>query len=396
MKCPLARSILVTVALAACLGGPRDARAITAGAHVVTADPMADTQCSTPAATSSFLPTATAAYLWFEANGAKVGDVAEWRFFGPGGAPYVNDTITFDFDGDGCAWLGINIAGQQAASLPGAWRVDLYLNGVFVVSADFSIAGTKAAGGGAAHLAFAINEQVLVPWAYVNLSYRIQSFKPGLPVDLHLVLLPAGAGTPCADDAIFSSMLPPFAGDLTLSNTQTTILAGYLPGQVAPFTMKLYGVLVGRGASPADPANWVSNLAVLDLAFANLSSRQAEILARQGNPQAFIVGFDHVRQERSETWFYRGGALGDLFHFVNGAAVGNGESAGHDHADGGTPTPFDPGKFTPSTTTTQLRNLLGDPDHIVRGAAGRRTWIFDHARITVVIDNGVITQVGAR
>lgn len=390
------RSFLLALVLGPILAG--HAFAITLDDHVVTADPLAASGCTTPVAKTSFSPSDELVYVWLLVGGVSVGDTVEWRWFAPGDSPYTTGQYTFDFAGAGCAWSGINIEGQAPATLPGEWRVDVYLNGTFATAAAFTIEGAPpgpTVGAGAAHLAFAVNDPHMVPWGYIHLSYLIQSFQPGRHADLHLALLLQDDAQQClAPESVFASGLPAVATNLALANTQAVIVARHLPADLRPSVATLLGVLVAPGTSPADPTNWISNLAELDLAVGSLSSRQKDVIAAQGNPQAFLIDFDRDRNLRSEIWIYQRGGSGHEFHFINGGVVGSpqeGERAGG--APGGA-TRYDPGRFSPATSPADIRALLGDPDHVVHGAVpGRIAWIFDGARMTVTLTNGVITRI---
>src|SRR6185295_17659323 len=153
----------------------------------------------------------------------------------------------------------------------------------------------------AAQLQFTVNEQFLVPWGYENLGYSIKSFQPGLRVDLYFALLQGGREC-IAPEMIFTSPPPASASDLALSDSHTVLTEGYLPAQLPSRTMTLYCVLVPHGVSPADSANWVSNLAALDLAMGTLSSAQRDVLAARGNPDTYLIQFFHDTQQRLETW----------------------------------------------------------------------------------------------
>jgi len=373
--------------------------AVTTDAHVSTGDPLAGSSCTTPATKTVFGPNDDLAYLWVSFKNTVVGDTVEWRWYAPGGStPYTTASYTTTFAGTGCAWAGIRIKGQAAATLPGQWRVDIYLDGSLAASSNFSIAGATAPlTARAAQLSFSANEQSLVPWSYVDLRYRIKSFQPGLHVDLYLAMRQAAGTSPCpAAENIFTTALPAFASDLALSNTQAVITTGFLPDQLPFVTMTVYGVLVPHGRSPGDPASWVSNLAIMDLAMGPLSSRQSAVLAERGNPDAYTIRFLHDSNRRIETWTYGGGGSGQVFQFINGSLQSTG--GGNDRASASLPTPvtaYDPGRFQPGTTPAQLRALIGDPHRVVTKPSGVQVWIFKTSRMTVTIQNGVVRQIAA-
>jgi hypothetical protein len=356
-------------------------------------------------AKTSFGPNDDRAYLWVEVVNAAVGDTVQWRWFAPNGSPYATSQYTFTFAGNGCAWAWIDISGQPAATLLGKWRSDVYLNGALAVGAEFSIGTTPGpaptVGVGAAHLEFPVSDQFLVPWGYVRLSYRIKSFQPGLRADLHLALLVEGEGSECVGpDLVFASGLPAFATDLALSDMQGVVIERQLPAHMSPVVSTLYGVLVARGMSAADPENWISNLAALDLQLGTLSRRQHELLAKRGHPSAFRIEFDHTAERRLETWTYRGGGLGQVFHFENGRPLRAGEDEekrrSSSPAGARSGTLYSPGRFSPTTSVQEIRALVGDPDHVLPGSRpGVQQWVYDEARITVTLSGGTISAIEA-
>jgi hypothetical protein len=386
-------TVFVLGLVVGCLAVGR-ADAISIDEHVTTLDPRPASACATPTARTSFATTDADAFLWLHLADVASGDQVEWRWFSPGNAPYATSQYAPTFTGSGCAWSAIVIPGTGAATLPGQWRVDVYLDGALATTSTFTIvAPSPPPAGRAAQLSFSANEQTLVPWAYEDLRYKVKAFQPGLHVDVYLALREGGSGTPCpAPETAFTSTLAPFATDVPLANTQAAITAGFLPDQLGRLTMTLYGVLVAHGKSPADPANWVSNLAALDLAMGPLSSRQLQVLAERGNPQAWVVQFLRDSRRRIETWTYPGG----VFQFINGSTLATGGE--NQRASASTPTPptaYDPGRFQPGTTPVQIRGLLGDPDRVVSKPSGVQAWIFKRNRMTVTIQNGVVREIAA-
>jgi hypothetical protein len=274
-----------------------------------------------------------------------------------------------------------------------AWRVVLSLACWVLLQA--LPAGAVPSGTGAARLEFAVNEQILVPWGYVDLRYRIKSFEPGVHADLYLGIRFGGGSEQCTDpSAVFTSELAAYATDLVLSDSEAAVNTGFLPQNVDRLVMTLYGVLVAHGTSPADPANWVSNLASLDLLMGPLSSKQLEILAERGNPSAYLIQFFYDKKQRIESWRYEGGGLGQLFQFVNGRSIATGGE--NDRARASVPTPstfYDPGRFGPATTPDDIRALLGDPDRVIQHSPGNRAWIYKNSGITVSLEGGLIRQI---
>jgi hypothetical protein len=373
------------------------ARAITLGEHVVTADPLAGSGCATPTAKSTFSATDARVWVWLSFSGAVDGDTVEWRWFDPSDAQYLTATFTVTFTGDGCAWGWIDVAGQPAATRPGQWRTDVYLDGALATTAAFTIAPPPPpSGGGAAHLDFFTNEQILVPWGFVQLGYRIKSFQPGVAADLYVAMLLDGGGPQCmSPELVFASGGPAVVSGLALANMEDAIVDGFLPAGFDAITSSLYGVLVAAGTSPGDPANWLSNLAVLDLELGTLSLEQRRVLAERGNPNAYVIQLFHDTAQRVETWLYESG-IGPVVQFINGRRLVRDDDDERAAASVVTPPVFyDPGRFGPTTTPAQIRALLGEPARVVTSPSGAQTWFFEDARMSVTVRGGLIRQIEA-
>jgi hypothetical protein len=234
----------------------------------------------------------------------------------------------------------------------------------------------------------------------LRLAYRTQSFQPSLRADIYLaVVLPGPTLLFIRGDLGFTEALTPFVSNFPIGTNETTIVAGHLPASIAGVAVTLYAVLCRPGMSPADTANWLSNLASLNLELATLSLPQQELLADRGHPNAFRIRFDHAAQSRLDTWIYQGGGLGQTFHFQNGRPLlVDQDDEDERYSGGGTTTPeptlYSPGRFTPSTTIQQIQALLGDPDHVLE-VAGRELWVYDDSRITVTVGGGAIAVIEA-
>ncbi|MGE0127765.1 MAG: choice-of-anchor D domain-containing protein [Blastocatellales bacterium] len=101
-------------------------------------------QCAPPPAKNSFAPTDGQAYLWTLVSGAKIGDLARWEFVQSNGTVYSTSEYTVAFNDSVCFWGGINIAGTQAASLPGNWQARLLYNGALLLTENFTITAAAA------------------------------------------------------------------------------------------------------------------------------------------------------------------------------------------------------------------------------------------------------------
>ncbi|MFN0112977.1 MAG: IPT/TIG domain-containing protein, partial [Blastocatellia bacterium] len=112
---------------------------VTVTDHKMTAGPI-PAQCVAPAAKYNFTPTDTQAHQWTLVAGANVGDVMRWEFVQPSGAIYFQTaTSPLTFSGNVCFSALIFIAGQAAASLPGAWQTRVFYNGALLLTENFTI-----------------------------------------------------------------------------------------------------------------------------------------------------------------------------------------------------------------------------------------------------------------
>ncbi len=94
--------------------------------------------------TSVFLSTDSKVYSWLNLSNVVTGTL-EWRWYSPDNNLYYTTSYnvpkpigasyweTYD------AWHNINIAGTKAADLPGSWHVDVYLNGKYLLTENFTI-----------------------------------------------------------------------------------------------------------------------------------------------------------------------------------------------------------------------------------------------------------------
>jgi uncharacterized protein (TIGR03437 family) len=111
--------------------------------HRITSGPI-PADCVAPASKMSYLTTDPLMYQWTNVSGAKAGDAIRWDFIQPNGSVYLTSNFNLNSTGSVCFWAGINIAGQQAASLPGAWQVRVYYKGALLVTDNFTISRAGA------------------------------------------------------------------------------------------------------------------------------------------------------------------------------------------------------------------------------------------------------------
>ncbi|MEP7339380.1 MAG: choice-of-anchor D domain-containing protein, partial [Acidobacteriota bacterium] len=112
---------------------------VTVTDHKMTAGPI-PAQCVTPAAKYNFTPADAQAYQWTLVAGANAGDVMRWEFVQPNGSIYFQtQSAPLASGGSFCFSPSIFIAGQAAASLPGAWQTRVFYNGAPLLTENFTI-----------------------------------------------------------------------------------------------------------------------------------------------------------------------------------------------------------------------------------------------------------------
>ncbi len=113
---------------------------VTVADHTMTGGPVPGA-CAKPPIKTSFTTTDTEAIQWTFASGLSVGDAIRWEWIQPNGTTYrtFNYTLTLVAQGQACFWDAIQIAGQQAASLPGNWQVRVYVKGAQILTETFTI-----------------------------------------------------------------------------------------------------------------------------------------------------------------------------------------------------------------------------------------------------------------
>jgi uncharacterized protein (TIGR03437 family) len=117
---------------------------VTVVDHRTSAGPI-PSNCVAPTAKTSFLTTDALVYQWMSITGAVTNDVVHWDFIQPNGSVYLARDLTLTVSGSVCFWIGMNVAGQQAASLPGNWQVRVYYKDALIATDNFTINRAGAA-----------------------------------------------------------------------------------------------------------------------------------------------------------------------------------------------------------------------------------------------------------
>jgi uncharacterized protein (TIGR03437 family) len=112
--------------------------------HQTTAGPILQ-GCAAPTPKSTFVITDARAYQWTRVANATVGDVVRVDFLQPNGSVYFTTNITLNFNGFGCFWAWIDVAGANAAGLPGNWQARAYYKDTLVATDNFTINRAGAA-----------------------------------------------------------------------------------------------------------------------------------------------------------------------------------------------------------------------------------------------------------
>lgn len=107
--------------------------------HMTSGGPIPAEGCQAPIARSNFSTGEARVYHWLYFINPKVGDTIRWIFIQPNGGTYFTYNSTVQYSDYDCQWAWIDIAGFEAASLPGQWRVDLYYNNSLLISDRFNL-----------------------------------------------------------------------------------------------------------------------------------------------------------------------------------------------------------------------------------------------------------------
>ncbi len=104
-----------------------------------------DNACTQPPATTSFLTTDTTAWLWFLVSNVAVGDDYSVAFYTPAGQHFTAMDSDWGYEqvpGNWCYAVGMSIAGNTPATLPGAWNAYIYNKGSQIYKEPFTITGS--------------------------------------------------------------------------------------------------------------------------------------------------------------------------------------------------------------------------------------------------------------
>lgn len=99
--------------------------------------------------TNVFSSTDSKAYSWLSLGNVGAGTV-EWRWYSPDGNSYYTGSVNIPTPTSGAywstynIWYYIDIAGNNAANLPGNWHVDVYLNGQKLLTEQFTIGASSS------------------------------------------------------------------------------------------------------------------------------------------------------------------------------------------------------------------------------------------------------------
>jgi len=140
---------LVCVSALTLINTPANATVRLVRAFMTKSVPSSNACTPTPTATSTFLTTDTAAYLWFEIENGARGDIAssEWwtpsarLLTTPGGA-----WEPLEDPGNYCFGEKLTIAGNSQA-VEGTWTVKVFWNGSLLATLNFTISAPSAGGG---------------------------------------------------------------------------------------------------------------------------------------------------------------------------------------------------------------------------------------------------------
>ena len=217
--------------------------AVTATNQMVT-KAVNTSACSVPTATTAFLTTDQAAFLWFDVSGANAGDVPSATWYGPSGAVY--ETTSWNpvsSAGSWCYWGSVYIAGYPPASTPGNWSVAVFWNGSALFTLSFTIAtpslGPTINSGGILNAAsYAVGSPVApgsIVAVYGTFSLNSPSVAPGpsWPTSLGNLSMQFAGGTAAPLYYVSSSqvnLLVPWE----LANQSQTSLTATVNGQSGP------------------------------------------------------------------------------------------------------------------------------------------------------------------
>lgn len=96
--------------------------------------------CSVPSPATTFLTTDPSVFLWFSVAGARAGDIASAAWFAPNGTLYGSTSWNALTSGGSWCFPGsVDLAGHQAASMPGNWMIRVTWNGAAAFTLNFTV-----------------------------------------------------------------------------------------------------------------------------------------------------------------------------------------------------------------------------------------------------------------
>ena len=102
--------------------------------------------CSKPATVAGFTTTSPAVWLYFDLNGANIGDTAKINFVRPDGVIYASLTSTSNYAGYECFSFYEQLSGASAVSYLGKWTIQGYWNqfAAPIFSLNFTVSAPPA------------------------------------------------------------------------------------------------------------------------------------------------------------------------------------------------------------------------------------------------------------
>jgi uncharacterized protein (TIGR03437 family) len=97
--------------------------------------------CTAPTPGTVFDASVQRIYAWVSLAGGRIGDQVIMDWYDGSQINQAHSVNTLTFNGSGCAWSWITVAGTPNASDPGIWHVDYSYNGSFINRGSFQLQG---------------------------------------------------------------------------------------------------------------------------------------------------------------------------------------------------------------------------------------------------------------